>query len=265
MVGEPGWKCGIAALVVLWAACADGATDPMRGRDGAVPDDAPIDITPMDTGPARDAPVTRVDAPAVDGCAGGERCNGVDDDCDSMFDEGFNVGATCDGPDSDLCEEGHIGCTPDAMGTTCDDATGDSPPTVHVDPADPRGSCSMSASLAATIETCGCPSVRIAAAFADMTDASAGQVVSSSSDSSCMHLTWDDCPAGCDCDLDISNTVCWTVSMMGTTLVVGVTNTIDGLGAINLLGAGYDITGSGAQLLTTGTDTRSFSFDCSAR
>jgi hypothetical protein len=54
-----------------------------------------------------------------------EVCNGMDDDCDGHVDEGFDVGAACDGPDSDACAEGHIVCTV-AGATTCSDTTGDS-------------------------------------------------------------------------------------------------------------------------------------------
>jgi hypothetical protein len=54
-----------------------------------------------------------------------EVCNALDDDCDSKTDEGFNVGAMCDGGDSDACTEGSIVC--DALGAAvCNDATGDS-------------------------------------------------------------------------------------------------------------------------------------------
>ena len=51
-----------------------------------------------------------------------ELCNGLDDNCNGTADEGFNVGAPCDGPDGDACEEGVIVCN--AFGsTTCTDNT----------------------------------------------------------------------------------------------------------------------------------------------
>ncbi len=39
-----------------------------------------------------------------------EECNGLDDNCDGVADDGFNLGAACDGPDSDLCADDVITC-----------------------------------------------------------------------------------------------------------------------------------------------------------
>jgi hypothetical protein len=39
-----------------------------------------------------------------------EICNGIDDDCDGETDEGFNLGAACDGPDTDLCNDDVVVC-----------------------------------------------------------------------------------------------------------------------------------------------------------
>jgi hypothetical protein len=51
-----------------------------------------------------------------------ELCNNLDDDCDGAVDEGaFGAGAPCDGPDSDLCEEGVMVCSGGAL--TCSDST----------------------------------------------------------------------------------------------------------------------------------------------
>jgi hypothetical protein len=39
-----------------------------------------------------------------------ELCNGIDDNCDGQIDEGFNLGAPCDDPDTDLCLDSVITC-----------------------------------------------------------------------------------------------------------------------------------------------------------
>ncbi len=53
-----------------------------------------------------------------------ELCNGVDDNCNGLIDEGFNLGTPCDGPDTDLCLEGVMVCTsPNSSG--CNDFTSD--------------------------------------------------------------------------------------------------------------------------------------------
>lgn len=48
-------------------------------------------------------------------CMGGvsptmETCNGLDDDCNGVIDDGFNVGGACDGPDTDLCPDDTMSC-----------------------------------------------------------------------------------------------------------------------------------------------------------
>ena len=50
-----------------------------------------------------------------------ELCNGVDDDCDGQTDEGFVLGAACDGSDADACAGGTIVCAPDGLTTECRD------------------------------------------------------------------------------------------------------------------------------------------------
>ena len=56
-----------------------------------------------------------------------EICNGIDDDCDDLTLDGADevqLGQTCDGPDSDACEEGSWACAGGSM--VCSDATDNS-------------------------------------------------------------------------------------------------------------------------------------------
>jgi hypothetical protein len=52
-----------------------------------------------------------------------EACNGEDDDCDLFTDEDFPVGAPCDGPDGDACQEGVYVCNAAGDGVDCTDTT----------------------------------------------------------------------------------------------------------------------------------------------
>jgi hypothetical protein len=53
-------------------------------------------------------------------------CDGVDNDCDPASEDGSEdplIGSPCDGPDTDLCEEGIWFCSGGTL--TCSDNTGD--------------------------------------------------------------------------------------------------------------------------------------------
>ena len=54
-----------------------------------------------------------------------EACNGVDEDCDVLVDEGFALGFACDGADADFCAEGETVCDAAGDGVVCDDVSGD--------------------------------------------------------------------------------------------------------------------------------------------
>jgi hypothetical protein len=104
------------ACVVLVVACGNVREEPA---------DAPVN-------PGGDGPNGTGDGPPplpdADCTMGGmpELCNGIDDNCNDMIDEGFtDLGRPCDGADGDACEEGVLVCSADGMALVCDDATAD--------------------------------------------------------------------------------------------------------------------------------------------
>ena len=123
---------GTAGCVETGAAKVELCNDLDDDCDGAFDEDFP------DKGQACDGPDT-------DNCADGklvcngvalvcdddagalvELCNGKDDTCDGVVDEGFETkGDSCDGPDGDECKEGVLEC--DGSGLVCSDTTGTQP------------------------------------------------------------------------------------------------------------------------------------------
>jgi hypothetical protein len=104
----------IAALAAALAACASAEQQPDGGDDGDDGDDA----TPPDASPDA-APDACVPAP------GGEVCNGVDDDCNGMTDEGFpGVGEACNAGVGACFATGSTVCTADGSGVECDAVPG---------------------------------------------------------------------------------------------------------------------------------------------
>ncbi len=90
------------------------------------------------------------------GTGSSEACNGLDDNCNNVVDEPpvTGTGASCDGPDADLCPEGQIVCT--LGGLSCSDNTGPNLETCNafdddcdgaVDEGDPGGGGSCGSSL----------------------------------------------------------------------------------------------------------------------
>ncbi len=103
----------------------------VEGRCGGEFPDAGMDATPDVPGD------TLGDIISVDGCLTAELCNGMDDDCDSMVDEGFdlmtddnNCGSCGNRCNNDLtCISGSCGCAPGLTfdpPSNCRDLTSDS-------------------------------------------------------------------------------------------------------------------------------------------
>jgi hypothetical protein len=90
---------------------ADAATERDAGRD-----DAGAEVAGNG---GSGAPPDAGDAGCVP--SGIERCNLRDDDCDGKVDEGFDVGASCDGDDEDACSNGVLVCDGKGL-VTCDES-----------------------------------------------------------------------------------------------------------------------------------------------
>lgn len=111
-----------APLCAEDGSCPDGLR---CGNDGVCGDVTGIDAAAIDSS---DDAVPSIDADGdarPDACVPGpELCNGADDDCDAVTDEGIDVGGPCDGADGDACSEGTIECDLGTGGIRCSDTTG---------------------------------------------------------------------------------------------------------------------------------------------
>lgn len=95
----------LAALLLCATAAAACSFQPNGPNPG---DDDPIDA-----------------AVEVDACIpAAETCEGTDQDCDGMIDEGLTTGAPCDGPDADQCLDDMTICNASGA-VVCGDTSGD--------------------------------------------------------------------------------------------------------------------------------------------
>lgn len=124
-------------------------------------------------------------------------------------------------------------------------------------------SCTGTASGGLLVIAEGCPRIEIQPRFADRTDGSDGQTsrFSRSVEDGCIEVTWDDCPSGCDCDLDITHELCVEVDATCSAIQVTISNRVIEYEAGNSVEAGYEIDGQ-VFLRGDGEDTRIFDFAC---
>jgi hypothetical protein len=90
-----------------------------------------------------------------------EICNGLDEDCDAIVDDGFALGMMCDGSDGDSCFEGVTVCNTAGTGTTCNDTTGTSVEVCNTADDDcdgmiNEGTCATGTTCNASTGSCQC-------------------------------------------------------------------------------------------------------------
>ena len=163
----------LVVLCTLAHACASNTEGPIPRRDaGRLRDTGPIggdeDAGPIggddDAGPIggdEDAGPVETDA----GMCATEVCNGRDDDCDSMIDDGFAIGTPCSVGVGDCATDGTNVCSPDGTGVECDALPG-TPGTETCDGLD--NDCDGSADEMLGMTSCGMGScMRTVAACVD--------------------------------------------------------------------------------------------------
>ncbi|MBM4396909.1 MAG: thrombospondin type 3 repeat-containing protein, partial [Deltaproteobacteria bacterium] len=97
----------------------DGATDEDFPTKGAACDGADADQCKNGTNTCK-ANGSGVECVNESPAGITEKCNGLDDDCDTLVDEDFPTkGAACDGPDADQCKGGTFTCLANGTGVEC--------------------------------------------------------------------------------------------------------------------------------------------------
>ena len=211
-----------------------------------------------------------------------ELCDTIDSDCDGDLVDGdpnFDGDLEPDcidldddndtDPDTSDCNDndatvftGAPELCGDGVDNDCDTVVDENCTPVSTVAAVGGGSCNGNTNRQGTITAPGCPTVVITGSFRDNSDGSNGQVVGASNGNSSFSLTWDDCPSGCDCDLDIADNVSWTATRSGNTMNVTVSNSITGYDAGHSIVAGYSITDNGTHRIGGGSQTLTFTYTC---
>ncbi|MBT6573695.1 hypothetical protein HOM83_01505 [Candidatus Falkowbacteria bacterium] len=125
--------CGSSSVGICmtgWQTCLDDGTwgdcvgnvEPLpeemcNGLDDNCDDEIPLDESDADEDGVRICEGDCNDADPMINPNVGESCNGLDDNCDGSVDEGFFVGAPCNGMGG--CGAGTLECNADGSGTVC--------------------------------------------------------------------------------------------------------------------------------------------------